>query len=163
MTLTVTGGDHMNTTHARSTTSTGLRRKITSALVALSLVAGMIGAMAEPTHAATQVTACYQWDTGAAYANQPVSLVQWNGSSWVPIRSGRTGGNGCGTFYNVPSNVYVSMRVHLVLGNSSIGQAIYASGVPSYGAPGNFARNLGTIRLTKTCVQGLYGYCAGLN
>jgi hypothetical protein len=71
--------------------------------------------------AATSTTACFKWGSnapapGAPYMNRNVQLWQTNsvGTPIVKLRDGRTGSNGCATFFNTPSNINLRMRaVHV--------------------------------------------------
>ena len=47
---------------------------------------------------------CLQGGGGYAWALQPVRLFFWNGQQWVLYRHGRTGSDGCGTFFDVDGN-----------------------------------------------------------
>ncbi len=140
--------------------------KISKRIAALALaVMAPIAAVAvdvAPASAASQTTACFKWSNGAAYASQPVYLMQWNGAQWVSIRNGRTNTNGCGTFYNVPTNQYITMKGYAAFGNGNIGMALWEGFAPRYANPGQGGVNLGTGRVNLVkCVPGLYGYCAG--
>ena len=138
-------------------------RKITVAVVIAAAALFGVAGGAQPASAATAVSSCFKWDTGTAYKSQPVFLMKWNGSAWTSIRSGRTNASGCGTFTNVPSNVYVTMQAYSVLGDGNIGLAIYSSNNGIWATPGSGGVSLGTqsVRLVQ-CTRGLYGYCAGL-
>jgi hypothetical protein len=140
--------------------------KISTRLAALAVVAlaplGAVLTQATPVAAATQTTACFKWSSGPAYSNQPVYLMSWDGAKWVSIRSGKTNANGCGTFYNVPSNRYLTMKGYQVFGDNNIGLAMFEGWPPRYASPGTGAPHLGTgyVGLAQ-CTWGLYGYCAG--
>lgn len=136
------------------------RRLAASLLVVVLGVAGL-GMGAQPASAATQVTACFRWSSGGAYAYQPVHLMRFNGSGWVVERNGKTGANGCGTFYNTPSNVHLTVKAYKVYGDNNIGLAIYSGWAPNYtntGGGGAYV-GTGTVSLVK-CTWGLYRYCA---
>jgi hypothetical protein len=126
-------------------------RKITSRLASLAVgiaaTVGAVGLQATPAAAATQTTACFVWSTGAAYSLKPVYLNYWNGSGWVNIRSGTTNASGCGTFRNVPANVYVNMQGYVALNNGT--SITLWNGYTGWAAPGQGAANLGTAVVSR--------------
>jgi hypothetical protein len=146
----------MNTTTAR----------ILKVATALLLAVGAVTAVPMSASAATATSFCVRWPSGGVhygepYANQPVSLVNY--STGALIKTGSTNAAGCGTFYGVPSNLNVWVKVNRVYGNGTIGMAIFHGGTPRYATPGAGTANLGTMYLRQLCTQGTMGYCAALN
>ncbi len=140
--------------------------KISTRIAALAVVLlaplGGVVMQASPAAAATQTTACFKWSSGAAYANQPVYLMTWDGAKWVSARNGKTNASGCGTFYSVPSNKYVTVKAYKAFGDANIGLAMFEGWAPRYANPGSGAANLGTGYVNlRQCTWGLYDYCAG--
>jgi hypothetical protein len=131
------------------------------ALVALALFGGL-ATQATPAAAATQVTACFRWSTGIAYAGQPVVLQGVRNGSWANIRQGVTRADGCRTFSNVPSDRRVKVVAHRVFGDTNIGLAIFQGASPRTATSGRGSANLGTgyVYLVQ-CIPGLYDRCAG--
>jgi hypothetical protein len=138
-------------------------RKLLAAAAVAVLSLGGVTVAAGPASAATAVSACFKWNTGTAYANSPVHLMQWNGAKWVSIRNGKTNASGCGTFTSVPSASFTSIQAYKVYGDSNIGLAIYSSSINNYATKGTGGVNLGTkyVNLVQ-CTYGLYDYCAGM-
>jgi len=129
------------------------RFTVRRAVAALVAVAAMVGGLVITTgtaHAATSVTACFQFSNGAAYASRPVTLQQWNGSRWVGVRNGKTGTNGCGTFYNTSTGVYYSMSASLTE-NTGYWVYQYSGWAPSYShtGTGNGWVGTGTVSLVN--------------
>jgi len=136
----------MNTTHARSTKSGGLRRRITSVLVALSLIAGVIGATTTPAHAATSVKGCFSYlgsGNPSALWDMPVELLAYNPASnnWSVIGRSKLSAAGCqfftltGTF----TGVFLVMRVAAPLNGG-----VYRGMTPGMAQPGAGHYELGT-------------------
>jgi hypothetical protein len=118
--------------------------KLKTRLAALALTVltplGAVVAESAPASAASSLTFCFKWSTGAAYASQPVNLRSWNGSSWVVERNGRTNTAGCATFLNVPTSKYTTVNAYTVLANGQI----WSGWSPLYANPGNGGVNIGT-------------------
>lgn len=132
----------MSTT-ARRTARRFARRAMTTTIAAAAVLTGTSALSAPAASAATGVYSCFTWSSGYAYANQPVHLLQWNGSSWVKIRSGKSGANGCSTFYNTPSNVHLMVQGYTVL-NSGYYNTIWSGYSPRYTGTGAGTANVGT-------------------
>jgi hypothetical protein len=93
-----------------------IRKILAGALVALTFTFATVGVGAPQASAATSTTACFKWSDGTPYMNRTVQLWQMNsaGNRVAKLRDGRTDANGCGTFFNTPSNMYLAMRaVHI--------------------------------------------------
>jgi len=89
----------MSTTHTVSTTPGQLRRRLASALLALSLAVGALALTATPAQATTLVSTCYT----AAYGNflvrgLPVKLQAWTGSGHVDIAWATLDSSGCASW-----------------------------------------------------------------
>ncbi len=95
-----------------------VRKMLIAGIVALTAT---VGVGATQASAATSTTACFKWGpgtpaAGTPYMNRAVQLFQTNsvGTPTAKLRDGRTGSNGCATFYNTPSGVYLRMRaIHI--------------------------------------------------
>jgi hypothetical protein len=95
-----------------------VRKMLIAGIVALTAT---VGVGVPQTSAATSTTACFKWAAGTPaagtpYMNRAVQLWQTNsaGTPTAKVRDGRTGSNGCATFYNTPSNMNLRMRaVHV--------------------------------------------------
>ena len=108
-----------------------------------------LGAGVPQASAATSTTACFQWGAntlapGSPYTNRSVQLWQTtsDGTLIAKLRDGRTGSNGCATFYNTPTNVSLRMRaVHVdtYFGGSDL----YVGLTPRVGPPGAGGFQLG--------------------
>lgn len=88
------------------------RRTLVALLMALGL-ATALGATAAPAHAATSVSFCFKFNNASqtSYANRPVYLYFKAPHGWEYLgRSGYTNANGCGTFYNTPTNTTMAVR-----------------------------------------------------
>ena len=140
-----------------------IRKTITALTISLVATLGAtIALSAQPAAAATSTTACFKYWDGATYANAPVQLMQLSGGRWVPIRDGRTGANGCGTFYNTPSNVTLAMRGYSVVGNRLIGTATFEGYAGRAAGPGTGGVLLGTGTVgLVACTWGTAAFCAG--
>ena len=94
------------------------RRAGVAFLAAVVASLGLVGAGAvtRPASAATAVRFCFTYSnppTFSAYANKPVFLYYKAPHGWEYLgRSGSTGANGCGTFYNTPTNVQLAVRAY---------------------------------------------------
>ncbi|MBX7068306.1 MAG: hypothetical protein K1X38_02870 [Microthrixaceae bacterium] len=148
----------MKTTRTRT-----LAHLAATLLLGFGIVAGLFAGAATPASAASAVSGCFVWDTGTAYANQPVHLQQQSRGRWTTIRSGKTNSRGCATFTRTPTNANLRLLGSVAFGDSNIGMAVYQGTSGYYARPGNgtVATGTGTVRLVQ-CVPGLYGYCAGL-
>lgn len=93
--------------------------RVRTALVATALAAAATAgtvATAAPASAASAVTFCFTFanpPTFTTYANRPVFLYYAAPHGWQYLRSGYTGANGCGTFYNVSTSNAVAVRAYL--------------------------------------------------
>ena len=117
-----------------------IRKMLIAGAVALAATAG---AGVAPASAATSTTACFKWApgtpaAGTPYMNRPVQLWQTNsvGARLVKLRDGRTDSNGCGTFYNTPSNMNLRMRA-VQVDQTLTGQAVYEGWTGRFALPGN--------------------------
>lgn len=139
----------MNTIARKITARFTIRRTL-AALVAAAAVVGGVVLTGGSAHAATSVTGCFQFSNGAAYANRPVNLQQWNGSRWVSVRSGKTNASGCGTFYNTSTGVYYTMSASLTE-NTGYWINQYSGWAPSYShtGSGNGWVGTGTVYLVN--------------
>lgn len=117
-------------------------RAVAGAILAIGLAVGSL-TIATPAHAATAVSFCLKWSTGAAYASQPVQLQRWDGYKWATIRSGRTNAQGCGTFYRTPTDVHLIVNGHAVL-NYGGWHGVWTGWTPKSASPGSGGVNLGT-------------------
>ena len=140
----------MNTTHALSTKSGGLRRRTTSVLVALSLVAGMIGATTTPAHAATSVKGCFSYlgsGNPSALWDMPVELLAYQpaDNSWFVIGRSKLSAAGCQffTLTGVYTGVFLVMRVEARLNGG-----VYRGVTPGFAQPGAGHYDLGTRQVT---------------
>ena len=88
----------MKTTRTRT-----LAHLAATLLLGFGIVAGLFAGAATPASAASAVSGCFVWDTGTAYANQPVHLQQQSRGRWTTIRSGKTNSRGCATFTRTPT------------------------------------------------------------
>lgn len=94
------------------------RRTVVAFLVAVLGSIGLVGAGAitSSASAASAVSFCFKYSnppTFSAYANKPVFLYYKAPHGWEYLgRSGYTGSNGCGTFYNTPTNVQLAVRAY---------------------------------------------------
>ena len=93
-----------------------VRRALMALLLSLGLVTG-VGAMAAPAQAASAVSFCFKFanpPTFSTYANRPVFLYYKAPHGWEYLgRSGYTNSNGCGTFYNTPTNARLAVRAYV--------------------------------------------------
>ncbi len=92
-----------------------VRTRTAAVAVALAAAAGTTVATAGPAAAASAVTFCFSFanpPTHSLYANRPVYLYQQLPHGWELYRSGYTGSNGCGTFYNTPQSAPVAVRAY---------------------------------------------------
>jgi hypothetical protein len=93
-----------------------VRRALTALLLSLGLVTGL-GAIAAPAQAASAVSFCFKFanpPTFSTYANRPVYLYYKAPHGWEYLgRSGYTNWNGCGTFYNTPTNARLAVRAYV--------------------------------------------------
>jgi hypothetical protein len=140
----------MNTTHALSTKSGGLRRKITSVLVALGVVATMIGATTTPTHAATSVRGCFNYGSNwhrSPLWDTPVELLAYQpaNNSWAIIGRSKLGANGCQSFTLTGgyTGFFLLMRVA-----SQANGGVLRGTTPSFAYPGTGHYELGTGQVT---------------
>ena len=111
----------MKNTQSTSTKPGQLRRRLTSALVALGLVAGAMAMTAKPVEAATGVIACFYSNDSRVRVNDiPVWLqINTGGYNWVTVGSGTLsdfgyGGPGCVRF-DIPlslRNYYFRVKIN---------------------------------------------------
>ncbi len=154
-----------STTRTPASRRNPIRKAVAAVAIAVMSVAGMTALTGSPASAATSVTFCFQHNGGGAYANSPVYLYRVNasGSPISLVRNGKTGANGCATFYNTPSNVYLRVQARNVIGNYQIGQAVYSGWSPFRTNTGSGLANVGTGRVYRSCTPGLYdNLCAYL-
>lgn len=139
----------MNTTHVLSMKSGGLRHKITSALVALSLVAGMIGVTATPAHAASVVSGCFTMGGRAPAYPLNVELRVAIGNTWRTINTYKTASNGC---VSIPMTLgYSGYYAILYAYDRNYGGTLYGwSG--RYATPGSHASGVGWAAIQYSCV-----------
>ena len=104
---------------SRSTASLSRFRRLSlTLLVAVLGALGLVGAGTVTTtaNASSAVSFCFTFanpPTHSAYANRPVFLYYKAPHGWEYLgRSGYTGSNGCGTFYNTPTNVQLAVRAY---------------------------------------------------
>lgn len=118
-------------------------RRLTAATL-IALIAS-VGAGVPSAHAATSTTACFRWsDDGTVYASQPLELWRTNSAGQLTslLRSGRSNANGCGTFYDTPSNVY--LRVVAQYNTPTGAHFDHWQGLsPRVATPGSGGANLG--------------------
>jgi len=73
-------------------------------LAGFAAVAPQIAQEAGASHTTVNVNSCFKYANGTAASGFNLQLYKWSGSSWVHYKSGKTGTNGCGTFYGVPGD-----------------------------------------------------------
>ncbi len=86
---------------------------LTLLFVALPGMSGVGVQDVEASHTTVNVNSCFVYSNGVAASGFTLKLYKWTGSSWILYRSGKTGSNGCGTFYGVPGQqacYFVAMR-----------------------------------------------------
>ena len=126
----------MKNTQSTSTKPGQLRRRLTSALVALILVAGAMAMTAKPVEAASSVVSCFQPFGSLTSANLPVRLYALTASGIVEVPGAgtTTDYSGC-AWFSVPA---AYQRYYLVtyIDYSNYGRS-YWSGVTAFAYPGN--------------------------
>jgi hypothetical protein len=138
--------------------STRLTRRPTRLALTLGLALGGAVGVQPPADAATVVSFCFRYSTGAAYSKQPVFLQTYPGQQ--TLRRGTTNSAGCGTFYRVPSGQPVWVFAHVAIGNATAGILTYSGGTPNYANAGAGRAYLGSGTVVQTsCTPGLYTYC----
>lgn len=97
-------------------------------------------------HAATGVTACFRFSTGATYANKPMDLWKTDsaGNLISIVKSGNTGANGCGTFYGTPSNLRLTAVAQYNQSTVKPHYDHYIGYSPLVALPGSGTTNIGT-------------------
>lgn len=128
----------------------GHRARLAKTIVATSvLAAGSLSIGAAPAQAATATTFCFAWSNGPAYVNLPVTLEQWDGFRWLPLRNGTSGPNGCNVFSYTPGNA--TLRVSAVywaspygFGANPYGTEVFCGATPQITGPGFGTAFLGT-------------------
>jgi hypothetical protein len=131
-----------------SKTHLGLGRKaagrILPAVVAAGVVcAGAVGALAvavPSADAATSISFCFKWSTGAPYAKEPV--YQENYSTGAILATGKTAANGCAT-WATPSTTNIIVQAYVALQDGP-GYALYSGYTGYYATPGGGQASLGT-------------------
>ena len=157
----------MNTTattaQASTTAPAGSRRKAGLAGVVVALIAGLFGSafLAAPANAATSYSTgvyfCTTQSDGGSYAGKPITLMTYNGASWVAYRTGTAGSNGCGTFRNVEAGRSYYVRVSWNTTQPCYYYNTYYSGVSQYWGTVSLNRvlNVGRVSVAvnyyKTC------------
>lgn len=83
-----------------------LWKSVIALMTALTLATGLaIGGAQTAVAAGPSMTACFVYQSGAAYASQPVYLYHQVAGVWKESgRSGKTNANGCATFQNLTAN-----------------------------------------------------------
>lgn len=132
----------MNTIARRLIARLNVRRVVAGLIAMTALIGGLVFTTSS-AHAATSVSACFKWTTGAAYASQPVQLLQWNGSRWVTVRNGKTNSSGCGTFYNTSVGTYYTFAAS-VTHNTGYYLNSYRGYAPHASHTGHGNSNVGT-------------------
>ena len=118
-----------------------LRSMLTAVALTFSSVTALMVTAASPADAATGASLCFKWDTGAAYASQPVQLYsQYSGAK---LRDGRTNARGCGTFTGLTSTGKYIVRAYNTL-PTPYGTHIYDGWTPYQTGPGRGTVDLGT-------------------
>lgn len=118
------------------------RSIVLSTVLALATIAGTAVVTPQQANAATAVSFCFKWADGGAYRNQPVFLMNREGTR--KLRDGRTNSTGCGTFFNTPSNQPLIVRAYVRLANG----LIYSGDTPNYATAG-----AGGVRLGEGIVR----------
>lgn len=98
-------------------TRRGLRvRRIATAVAMAAAALGGSVVTAAPASAATAASFCFTFanpPSHTSYANRPVYLYQELPHGWEVVRSGYTGSNGCGSFYNLSAPYRYQVRAYL--------------------------------------------------
>ena len=113
-----------------------LRRRLTSALLAFSLVAGAMATTAKPAEAASLVVGCFHPFGSLTAANLPVRLYALTASGIVevPGAGGTTDSSGCMVSF-VPA-AYQRYCLVMYIDYRTYGRT-YWSGVTAFAPPGN--------------------------
>jgi hypothetical protein len=131
--------------------------RLTKLILVLALAFGGLLTVQPSADAATAVSFCFRYPSGARYANLPVKL--YSAKPGYFSRSGRTNSSGCGTFTNVPPRPYgVYVKVDYWYGSDTYGYQVYY-GQTRTAPAGSGSYNLGTVYLQSACTQGTQGYC----
>ncbi len=134
----------MNNTHSAS--ATRLRRRITSVLLTLSMIAGTIAATATPAHAASSIQGCFRSSAPGYNVNGiPVEVQAYIGNGWYKLGTITSGANGCASL-----PIYGSLRdyhVRMVV-NYRVGSAYFSGTSRLLALPGNLPANLGPVVVT---------------
>lgn len=78
---------------------------------------GTTASLATGSATKPQIRGCFNWEEGAAYANQPVSLQYWTGGdNWTTSRTANTASNGCIQFNDISVNKYYRLKAYKVFG-----------------------------------------------
>ena len=88
---------------------------VVATALAVAAVSGTV-ATATPASAASAVTFCFSFanpPTFTTYANRPVFLYFKAPHGWEYLRSGTTGANGCGTFFNTSTSNALAVRAYV--------------------------------------------------
>jgi hypothetical protein len=133
--------DPMITTHSTLAAPSRFRRRLTSALLVLSLTAGTIAASATPADAASNVTGCFRSNKGYSLTGLPVQLQAYYLGTWFTVASQPLSSAGCVAWSVNPDSR--SFYLRLVV-NYQIAPAYWSGSSPLMALPGDVAVHLGT-------------------
>jgi len=115
--------------------------RIAAVLTAGALCTGGVAIAAAPSaQAATSISFCFKWSTGAPYAKQPVYLRSYSSTSI--LATGKTAANGCAS-WATPSNANVYVQAYVYLQDGP-GYQIWNGYSQYYAAAGAGQVGLGT-------------------
>ena len=140
-------------------------RKVITGISALAMVSVGALAAAPPANAASQVSYCFKYTNGYAYARLPAYLqLSTDAVNWTSVTVMETDPYGCGAFilWGDFTNVYSRVQAeHNVDGTVHSGSPAYWIGVsPLYALPGQSAVDLGTG--VMDCIERVPYACVGM-
>ena len=144
----------MQNTPSNPMTFRRLRRYLTSTLLAVCAVAGIIAGTTQPAHAATSVHGCFFYENGDVPADPiTVQLLVWVGNGWRFLNSARMT-NGC---VSIPMTLgYEYHTAILYVHDQNFGGTIYGSS-QYYADPGLEPDWVGFGILRYTCAGRVRG------
>ena len=119
-----------------------IRRRLTSALLALVLIGGILATTATPANAASLVKGCFRSNlAGMNVVGIPVQLQAFYQGRWYTIATTNLGVNGCVAWSIPPSHrgYWLQMVV-----NHRVNPAYWVGSSPLWALPGDGIAELGT-------------------
>lgn len=108
----------MRSTFRQLTSITKISGILAGAVLALSVSAAPVAAAGSTTQ--SDLTGCFSWTTGAAYAGYTVYLDRWNATtqSWDAKRTGTSNKSGCVRFDDLPVGYYFRLHAFTTVGKT---------------------------------------------